>query len=149
MGISGQDVAIRELVADDDLRLAWPVLRQLRQDVDETHFLDTVALQRAEGYRVAAVIDGGAARAVAGFRVAHNLAWGRHLYVDDLVTDEAHRGTGDGRRLFEWLVTEAIRLHCAQLHLDSGVQRFAAHAFYCGRGMRISSHHFALDLRSA
>jgi GNAT superfamily N-acetyltransferase len=137
--------AIRELITDDDLRLAWPVLRQLRTRLDEGHFLDAVALQRAEGYRVAALFEDGVARVVAGFRVAHMLAHGRHLYVDDLVTDETHRGSGAGRRLFEWLVTEAIRLHCAQLHLDSGVQRFAAHAFYCGRGMRISSHHFALD----
>ncbi len=140
---------VRELISDDDLQVAWPVLRQLRGHLDEGHFLDAVALQRAEGYRIAALLEDGVARAVAGFRVAHTLAWGRHLYVDDLITDEAHRGSGAGRRLYEWLATEAIRLHCAQLHLDSGVQRHAAHAFYFGRGMRISAHHFALDLTSA
>ena len=35
---------------------------------------------------------------------------------------------------------------CAGVQLDSGVQRFAAHAFYFGRGMRIAAHHFAMAL---
>jgi hypothetical protein len=33
------------------------------------------------------------------------------------------------------------------LHLDSGVQRFAAHRFYLARRMDITCHHFALKLR--
>ncbi|WP_363928505.1 hypothetical protein [Thiobacillus sp. 0-1251] len=34
--------------------------------------------------------------AVAGFRVGDNFAWGRFLYVDDLVTHPAHRSKGYG-----------------------------------------------------
>jgi len=66
--------------------------------------------------------------------------------VDDLVTDETARDTGAGRALIAWLVGEARRHGCAGVQLDSGVQRFAAHAFYFGRGMRIAAHHFAMAL---
>ncbi|MGZ5023946.1 MAG: GNAT family N-acetyltransferase, partial [Chthoniobacterales bacterium] len=34
------------------------------------------------------------------------------------------------------------------LTLDSGVQRFDAHRFYLMKRMKISSHHFVLDLSS-
>ncbi|MBI3921087.1 MAG: GNAT family N-acetyltransferase, partial [Armatimonadetes bacterium] len=85
--------------------------------------------------------------AVAGFRLSENLAWGRFLYVDDLVTDEAERSRGHGQELLEWLLEYAHQQDCDQFHLDSGVQRFGAHRFYLRHGMDITSHHFALKLK--
>ena len=65
-------------------------MRELRpQLADEESFVKTVDdVQRAEGYRLIGVFEDGRtdAVAVAGFRVGHSLAWGRHLYVDDLST---------------------------------------------------------------
>ncbi len=84
--------------------------------------------------------------AVAGFRVGENLAWGRFLYADDLVTAAAARKQGHARAIMDAIVAEAKRLGCAQLHLDSGVQRFDAHRLYLNAGLRITSHHFALEL---
>ena len=76
-----------------------------------------------------------------------NLAWGRHLYVDDLSTVPAARGQGHARGLLDWLHVEAARLGCREVHLDSGVgaDRTAAHRLYFSAGYRISSHHFARD----
>jgi hypothetical protein len=39
-------------------------------------------------------------------------------------------------------------LRCDQFHLDSGVgiDRQEAHRLYMNKGVRISSHHFQLDL---
>ena len=107
--------------------------------------------QRAEGYRLAAVIPGGAveAPAVAGFRIARNLAWGRHLYVDDLSTLPEARGRGYGAALMEWLFERARAEDCAELHLDSGVgpDRESAHRLYFGSRLRIASYHFVRSLR--
>lgn len=125
----------------------FAVMRELRTHLrDEGEFVARVERQREDGYRLAFVEAAGEVRAVAGWRVSENLAWGRFLYVDDLVTREADRGAGWGRMLFDWLAAEARRLGCAQLHLDSGVQRFAAHRFYLAQRMEITSHHFALRL---
>ena len=74
------------------------------------------------------------------------LAWGKALYVDDLVTDEAARSSGVGAAMMGWLVTHAREAGCAELHLDSGVQRYGAHRFYLTQRMNITSHHFALRL---
>lgn len=141
---------IQEAIDDAAVGACWEVMRQLRPHVGREEFVERVGRQRADGYRlVACVAQGdppGAVVAVAGFRLMENLAWGRFLYVDDLVTDEGVRSKGHGRELFAWLVAEAQRLGCEQLHLDSGVQRFGAHRFYLRSGMDITSHHFAMKL---
>lgn len=104
--------------------------------------------QRPEGYRVVAAFLPGdpVAVAAAGFRVQHQLSKARFLYVDDLVTLPSHRGSGHAGLIFEWLVEEARRQGCEQLHLDSGHQRFDAHRFYLKHGMVMKAHHFSMDV---
>lgn len=86
--------------------------------------------------------------AVAGFIIGHKLAWGKHLYLDDLVTDSNSRSIGAGEALINWLTEYALANECEQFHLDSGVQRFAAHKFYLKEGFHIASHHFQHQLKT-
>ena len=131
--------------SETQIRRCFPVMAELRPHVVEQEFVERVLRQRREGgYQLAFVEESGAVRAVAGFRIAEFLAWGRILYVDDLVTTSAERSHGHGKALFDWLVAHAKAKDCAQLHLDSGVQRFDAHRFYLRHRMSISSHHFSL-----
>jgi GNAT superfamily N-acetyltransferase len=138
--------AVREL-GPDETGLAFRAMQALRTALDDVdafvrHVNET---QRPEGYRLVAAFEGSDALAVAGFRVLHNLAWGHALYVDDLSTLPEARRRGYGRVLLDWLLGEARRLHCDELHLDSGVgeNRLDAHRLYFNCGMRITSHHFA------
>ncbi len=137
---------IRELQDAQSLRDAWPVVAELRPHLDVDSFVTRVAEQRAEGYRAIASFDDGSCVAYAGFRPASMLARGRALYVDDLVTAGGARSRGHGAQLLRWLVDEARRLSCERLHLDSGVQRHAAHRFYLRHGFDIGAHHFGLAL---
>jgi len=100
----------------------------------------------AQGYCLTFVEAEGEVTAVAGYRLLENLAWGKFLYVDDLVTREADRSKGYGAALFDWLVALAAKEGCAQFHLDSGVQRFGAHRFYLANRMDITAHHFAMKV---
>jgi GNAT superfamily N-acetyltransferase len=131
---------------DSDIAACFTVMRQLRPQLVEDEFVSRIRSQMAQGYRLARCDADGRPVAVAGYRVLENLAWGQFLYIDDLVSDEEHRSEGHGERLFGWLIAEAQRLGCGQLHLDSGVQRFAAHRFYLRQRMDITSHHFAIKL---
>ena len=136
-------MTIHEATTDAAIAACYPVMAQLRPYLLDDEFLPRVRRQMANGYRLAYVEQESRPVAVAGFRQLENLAWGRFLYVDDLVTDENARSQGHGERLFDWLLAEADRLGCEQLHLDSGVQRFAAHRFYFRERMDITSYHFA------
>ena len=95
------------------------------------------------GYALVFIEKNGVVKAAAGYRVAEYLAWGKALYVDDLITDEGDRGRGLGGALLKWLMDKSRELDCAEFHLDSGVHRFDAHRLYLKNRMIISSHHFA------
>lgn len=110
---------IRELLPPET-GLAFAAMQALRSDLsDEAAFVQQVdEVQRPEGYR---------------------------LYVDDLSTLPAARQRGHARGLLDWLLAEAGRLGCGQIHLDSGVgiDRADAHRLYLNAGMVIVAHHFA------
>jgi len=124
----------------------YPVMAQLRPHLNESDFLERVERQVSESYRLAFVEDAGRVVSVAGFRLMNSLAWGKFLYVDDLVTDERERSKGYGEQLLDWLIEHARANGCEQFHLDSGVQRFGAHRFYLRTGMDITCHHFGMKL---
>lgn len=122
-------------------------MSQLRPHLRESEFVGRIRRQTKEnGYALAFLEDAGAVRSVAGFRLTESLFYGRFLYVDDLVTDEASRSRGYGEKLFDWLVGRARKQKCQAVVLDSGVQRFGAHRFYLRKRMNIVCHHFALKL---
>ncbi len=124
-----------------------PVMRELRPHlVDPEVFAAQVARQQGQGYQLAYLEAGGEVRCVTGYRLLENLHAGKFIYVDDLVTRAADHGAGFGSQLFDWVLGQAREAGCAALHLDSGVQRFGAHRFYLGKGMDITSHHFAIRL---
>jgi GNAT superfamily N-acetyltransferase len=143
---------VREIPAGST-RAAYAAMRELRPHVDDPEeFVRRVDdLQRPQGYRLAGVFLDGLEDAVAaaGFWVSDNLVSGRFMYVDDLVTMEAHRRRGYGRLLLEWSIEEARRLGCAQFHLDSATHRHGAHRLYLTAGMDITAFHFGLNLSSA
>lgn len=121
---------------------------QLRPHLAEGEFIERVARQMGRyGYAVVYVEDDGEVRAVAGYRISECLCDGRFLYVDDLVTDQSSRSRGYGEQLLAWLVAKGQEEGCAELGLESGVQRHDAHRFYLRARMRISSYHFSLNLR--
>jgi len=132
---------------DSQINSCYPVLVQLRPQYTEQQFLDQVKKQMQASYQLAFLQDNGKVCAVAGYRYSDSLAWGKFLYVDDLVTDTTQRSKGYGKKLLGWLIEQARQNNCEQLHLDSGTQRKDAHRFYEREGMTFSSHHYQLDLR--
>ena len=132
--------------SDADILACFEVMHQLRPHLLKEDFVDTIRDMMAGGYQLADIKEGDRVVAVAGFRVARNLWMGKHLYVDDLVSDQHTRSRGHGDALIAWLSDFAKSQACRFLHLDSGVQRVDAHRFYMKQGMGISCFHFQKSL---
>lgn len=140
------EIGIGLAESDAQLESAAAVLLELRPAYSKAELLARVREQMRAGYQIACGESDGEIVCVAGFVISCKLAWGRHMYVDDLVTAEVHRGSGAGTTMIGWLKAHAQHMGCEQLHLDSGVSRFAAHRFYLREGFAISSHHFAMAI---
>jgi GNAT superfamily N-acetyltransferase len=143
---------IREVPEGETQHVASALL-ELRTDAGPLEeLIERVDAQRAAGYRVVGAFEEGEedAQAVIGFKVTENLVWGRHLYIEDVVTRAVGRGRGHAPALMEWVLDEARRTGCGQVHLNSGVgsDRRGAHRFYFNSGLQISAHHFSMELDS-
>lgn len=139
-------VTIAHAETRESLARCHPVMVQLRPHLAMDAFVEQALRQMRDGYRLACAETAGNVVAAAGYRIMETLAWGKILYVDDLVTEEANRSRGVGALLFDFIMKTARESGCAELHLDSGVQRFGAHRFYLAKRMDITSHHFAMKI---
>ena len=139
---------IRLAISDDEVRACFPVMQQLRSHLrDADELLTRIRSQQAcADWRLAMALHDGSVAACAGFRIHEWLVAGKVLYVDDLVTGEAHRSLGLGQALLDWLKAMARAEGCQQFSLDSGTHRKRAHAFYFREGLEITAFHFDLDL---
>jgi GNAT superfamily N-acetyltransferase len=120
-------IDVRELLDEQDLLAALPLLRQLRPHLSQPTFLEMIARQRREGYQLFGGFAGQSLLVAAGVRETCTLARGLHLFVDDLVTDHPRRGEGFGLAMLRWLAQRAVDRNISRLYLDS---RDAAKSFY-------------------
>jgi GNAT superfamily N-acetyltransferase len=130
---------------DSQIVATREVLRQLRPHLpsEERDYVAVVrSIMASDGYRLAAVVEEGTVRAVAGYRLFTMLYCGRILSLDDFVTDERARSRGYGARLLTWLKAEGRAMGCAELHLISRITREAAHRFYFREGLKSDCYHF-------
>jgi GNAT superfamily N-acetyltransferase len=132
---------IREVQPGEGALVA-EVLHELRPHRRADEIPALIDAQRADGYRIVGSFVDDVVVAAAGFRLSTNLALGRAIYIDDLVTLPRARGAGHARALLEWVATEAARLGCSHVHLDSATHRHPAHRLYLGASYDITAFHF-------
>lgn len=137
------EINVYSVLSDEGVGNCAPIMQQLRPNYDQQELIQQIKHQLQSGYKLlAAGPDESHILGVAGFRIGENLAWGKHIYIDDLVVDETCHSKGIGQLLLDFIIQFAQSKEIAQIHLDSGVQRFSAHKFYLRSGFIISSHHF-------
>ena len=135
-------------MTEPEISACFPALHELRPHLAQADFIAQVQRQmRNHGYTLVYLTEAGQVVAAAGYRIAEYLAWGRILYIDDLICRSAFRNRGYGGALLDRLLEKARALGCQQIHLDSGVHRHDAHRLYLSQKFQISSHHFAKQLR--
>jgi GNAT superfamily N-acetyltransferase len=107
---------------------------------------------RPTGYRLVGAFEHSSRVAVSivGFRELWSTACGHYMYIDDVSTLATARGNGFADELLRWVIDDARRHRCEGVHLDSGVgsDRAAAHRLYMRNRLRISAHHFSLEVDS-
>jgi GNAT superfamily N-acetyltransferase len=137
--------AAGKIAEPDWLARAEPVHRQLRDRLP-ADYARRMAAVFAGGARMSIATDGDAVRGVAVWRIVENTYEGRRFYVDDLVSDAAHRSCGVGRFLLAGIEARARALGCDVVALDSGTQRTSAHRFYFREGFVIPCFCFRKSL---
>jgi GNAT superfamily N-acetyltransferase len=126
---------------DAEIQACFPVFKVLRPHLSEENFLAQIRRQQTQGYQILTLVKDGVIRSAAGYRMAEFLAWGKILYIDDLITLPQELKRGYASALLDRLIDYAQSQQCDGLHLDSGYARHDAHRLYLNKGLQLGSHH--------
>jgi GNAT superfamily N-acetyltransferase len=138
---------IKSLKTHDEIAQSFDAFCELRPHLRSKEiFVTQVMEQYKEGYEIIAAYELDEVVACIGFRFLTTLAWGKILYIDDLITKEKNRGKGYGQILLDHVIKIAREHQCKEVHLDTGYTRHAAHKVYLKQGFEFNCHHLALKL---
>ena len=136
--------AVEEIQEENHALACWQVIQELRPHLaDPLDFVLRWKVQQLEGYKLICLRHEGQVVAVAGYRLFNTMAWGKIIYIDDLVVMQSCRGIGYGKALLDWIKKKSEALQCNAVHLDTGYHRHRAHKTYLRNGFELSSHHMS------
>jgi len=135
-----------KIASEEEIKYCYKILHQVREDLSENALLNKISEQIKNGYKLAYVIDNEQIICVAGFTISEKLTRGKHMYIDDFVTDKSVESKDSAKALLDFIKIYAKQQECKSIHLDSGVERHDAHKFYLSQDLKIESHHFSVDL---
>ena len=132
---------------EPEVEKCFQVMHQLRPHLGLEKYLTQVKEQRlSAGYQLIFIENETQVVAAIGYRVTYFLAWGKVLYIDDLITDALQTNNGYANELVDWVFSKAKELECDQVHLDSGYHRHAAHNLYLKKEFKLACHHFSKEV---
>ncbi|MBP9763988.1 MAG: GNAT family N-acetyltransferase [Nitrosopumilaceae archaeon] len=138
----------KNLKTYDDIAKSFDTFLELRPALSDVQsFTQQILNQQKDGYEIIAIIEDEEVMACIGFRMMTMLAWGKILYIDDLITKEKWQRRGYGKILLEHITKIAKDNQCNQIHLDTGYTRYNAHRIYLNQGFEFHCHHLALKLK--
>ncbi|HEX5126081.1 MAG TPA: GNAT family N-acetyltransferase [Rhodocyclaceae bacterium] len=127
------------------LTKAESVHRQLRQRLPQ-NYVECMRRVFGFGARMAVATENDNVVGLVVWRCYEDTHDGIKFYVDDLVTDEAHRSRGVGRTLTTYMQDRAKQAGAINLVLDSGIQRHLSHKFYFREGFSIIAYNLKKSL---
>lgn len=125
------NIVCKEAKSAHDLRAAFPIIHQLRTNLDEQTFIELATeAKEKDGYKIYSLYDDGEIAAVVGFMPRITLYTGRTVMISELVTDSNKRSKGYGQHLLSLVHNWAKENGYKSVSLTSKIGRVDAHRFY-------------------
>ncbi|WP_306303216.1 GNAT family N-acetyltransferase [Amphibacillus sediminis] len=122
---------IKALNTDEELIQAFPIMQQLRPQLNQSSYLSLVKdAQKLERYQLHGLIKHNSLIALVGFKPMVTLYYGHFVWVCDLITDHHYRSQGFGEQLLNYVHNWADQNGYSSVALSSGLNRTDAHRFY-------------------
>lgn len=121
---------IKELHSNTDWQKAYPILKTLRADLIEDHFLSNRESLISNGYTLIGLFDSGELISVAGVDLYPHITRGIDCWIHDLATKENLRSNGYGKRLMQYIENWAKSKGCSRLCVHTRVEKISAQNFY-------------------
>ncbi len=128
----------KPLKSADELKSVFPLMKQLREHLDESQFVSLIqsAMQESK-YELLGFYENGHLQGLMGYRILTDLVHGRHVYIDDLVVDEKIRSKGLGAVMLSKAKEIARQQNCKRLRLCTGAENDRGKNFYERNGWKL------------
>ncbi|MCX2740646.1 GNAT family N-acetyltransferase [Pontibacter anaerobius] len=137
------EYTLQETADMHDMLAHYPLLRLLNPQLTPARYEELIRLMLHHNYRMVRAFDASEkCVGLSGFWIGAKLYSGKYLEIDNFVVDDAHRGSGVGKLLLDWMQLRARQEGCEALMLDAYVTNSAAHRFYFREGFQIKGYHF-------
>lgn len=137
---------IKIIDSDKDIIKTFPIMKSLVKDIKKDCFLERVKAKKLLWYNMVGLYNNKKLISLIWFRFYEYFSCGKFLIIDDFVTHEKYRGMGFGTMIFDRIIKYAKKNNCSEIQLDSNISRYRAHKFYMNMWMKISHHHFSLNI---
>lgn len=123
---------IRKIDLEDssELRKVFEVIHQLRTHINLEQYVSLLAQMKHEAYELWVYEEGSEIKGAMGIRSYTDFVRGTHLYIDDLVVNEAHRSQKIGAQLLAFAEDEAKRRKIPSLRLACALSNTGGMKFY-------------------
>ena len=128
-----------KIATEEEIKYCYEMMHQIREDLTERDFLSAISEQLKNGYKIVYVIQDEEIICIAGFTIGDKLSWGKHLLIEDFVTNKSIKSIEAAKALLDFIKIYAN-------HLDSSIQKEEAHKFYLSQKMKIDSYHFSINI---
>jgi GNAT superfamily N-acetyltransferase len=124
----------------------YSLIRQLNPTLTTDAYEAMLPEMLRYGYRQVGVFLNNRCIGLSGFWVNTKLYCGRYIEMDNVIVDIAHRSTGVGKMLTDWIVQKGKAEGCRVAMLDAYAHNKNAHRFYFREGYVILGFHMLRDL---
>ena len=78
-----------KIATEEEIKYCYEMMHQIREDLTERDFLSAISEQLKNGYKIVYVIQDEEIICIAGFTIGDKLSWGKHLLIEDFVTNKS------------------------------------------------------------
>jgi len=135
-----------KIASENEIKHCYEILHQIENSLTNEQIHKIISDQLKSGYKLIYVQCEDEVICVAGFSIRRNLTLGKHLYLDDYVTEKSVNTPAAGKTLLDFIKLYAKQQGCNSIHLDSYINRDNAQDFYISQDFKLISHHFSMDL---
>src|SRR5690349_16423156 len=96
----------------------YPLIQQLNPTLTAEAYVSMLPEMLQHGYRQVGVFLGEQCVGLSGFWVSTKLYCGRYIEMDNVIVDAAHRSSGIGKILVDWIVEKGRVEKCRVAMLD-------------------------------
>ena len=92
-----------KIATEEEIKYCYKIMHQIREDLTERDFLSAISEQLKNGYKIVYVIQDEEIICIAGFTIGDKLSWGKHLFIEDFVTNKSIKSIEAAKALLDFI----------------------------------------------